>query len=269
MEKDSTLPIGVFDSGVGGMTVVARLGELLPHEDIVYLGDTARMPYGEKSEAEIRQYASEDAAFLLGQPVKLIICACNTASAIGIADLRVPVPVVGMLNNKLSEYLSAQKPAKILVAATRATVASHAYAHLITSVLPNAVVTELACPLLAPLVEEGLAQTPIARETIEHYVAEVLHEKFDVVVLGCTHYPLLKNHFEELFPGSKILDSGSFAAYQAKEILHLNNLEAPQNKVGKMECFVTDQPERFDSVKEIFLQTSGVSYPPCTAKLVV
>jgi len=267
MEKQATQPIGVFDSGVGGITVVTQLKKLLPGEDIVYLGDTSRMPYGEKSEEELKAYTREDINFLSTQNVKLILCACNAASAVGLPGENWSLPVIGMLNDQLADSFSKHDFKKVLVVGTRATVRSHAYKALIEKASPQTEVTELACPLLASIVEEGLAHSEIARETVEYYASSLKDEGFEAVVLGCTHYPLLTEHFAALFPNALLINPATFAASSAQKYLSTHQLLNNKNQ-SNLSCFVTDEPAKFDTTSALFFANDNVEYPQCSAKVI-
>ena len=193
------LPIGIFDSGVGGLTVYRALHEALPDERFVYLGDTARVPYGTKSLATVERYAVENARFLAAHGIKLLIVACNTASALALPALRqaVQMEVVGVIGPGARAAAAASKSGRIGVIATEATVSSHAYAQSLATVAPHAQVTEKACPLFVSLAEEGWAETDVARQVALEYLREVTAQDIDTLVLGCTHYPILRQVIQE------------------------------------------------------------------------
>lgn len=191
---DSNKPIGVFDSGIGGLTVVAALRRTLPAERILYLGDTARLPYGGKSPETVTRYSKEISDLLVAEGAKMIVVACNTASALAVPSLSLsyPVPLVGVIEPGAAAAVLATRNGKIGVIATRATVASDAYGKAIRSLAPEVTVTAVACPLLVPLIEEGLLDDEITRTMLRRYLEPLLRAGIDTLVLGCTHYPLLK-----------------------------------------------------------------------------
>ncbi len=191
MEKEK--PIGVFDSGIGGLTVVKRIANTLPEEDIVYFGDTARVPYGSKSNSTVIEYSIQDARFLMNKNVKVIVAACNTASSIAIEQLRknFDVPVIGMIEPGAQLAVKETKNKKIGVIGTRATISNKAYSKEIKRLDPQILVFEKACPLFVPLAEEGWIDHKATYEIAEEYLAELRDLKIDTLVLGCTHYPLL------------------------------------------------------------------------------
>ncbi len=188
------LPIGIFDSGVGGLTVYRALHGRLPEERFVYLGDTARVPYGTKSLSTVERYAIENARFLEAHGIKLLVVACNTASALALPAIResVSLPVVGMIEPGASRAVRESKSGSIGVIATESTVKSGAYRRAIEGLAPQAKVTELACPLFVSLAEEGWAETEVARSVAEEYLKGLREEGIDALVLGCTHYPILR-----------------------------------------------------------------------------
>src|SRR6185436_5866805 len=191
--SNSQLPIGIFDSGVGGLTVYRALHERLPSEHFVYLGDTARVPYGTKSLSTVERYAIENSKFLEAHGIKLLVVACNTASALALPAIRnaVEVPVVGVIDPGARAAVLAADGGQIGVIATEATVQSHAYAKAIASIDPSLSVIEKACPLFVSLAEEGWAESDVARIVAGDYLSELKDTSVEAVVLGCTHYPIL------------------------------------------------------------------------------
>lgn len=256
-------PIGVFDSGVGGLTVLRALRERLPHENLVYLGDTARVPYGNKSEETVTRYALEDTRFLLEHGVKMVVVACNTASALATAALRreLPeVPLLGMIGPGARAALKATRNRRVGVIATAATIASGAYERRIRELSaengdaePPRIIGR-ACPLFVPLVEEGELDSPMARMAAEKYLEPLLREDIDTLVLGCTHYPLLKKVIREIMgPAVTLVDSGEAAAAEAVEALAAKNLLHPAEGGGHETFYVTDAARRFHGIAESFL----------------
>ena len=269
--RNPALPIGIFDSGVGGLTVYRALHERLPSEHFVYLGDTARVPYGTKSLATVERYAIENAKFLETHGIKLLVVACNTASALALPAIReaVSVPVVGVIGPGARAAIDVAAGKKIGVIATEATVQSAAYARAIGKINPAIEVIERACPLFVPLAEEGWAETDVARAVAEQYLNDLGRENVGALVLGCTHYPILRDLISDVI-GSEVplIDSGEAAAREVQELLQSTRLVssekfgAGQNIQERRLCddldhfYVTDAAERFAKVAERFLGTA-------------
>jgi glutamate racemase len=244
----TTRPIGVFDSGIGGLTVVAALRSLLPNESIYYLGDTARVPYGGKSPATVQRYSLEIAAMLLGENAKTVVIACNTASALALPQLeeKLPVTVTGVILPGARAAIGATRSGHIGVIGTRATIKSGAYERALKSLQADVRVTALACPLLVPLIEEGWLESPITDEIIMQYLEPLLTDGIDTLVLGCTHYPLLRKAIARLV-GQKItlVDSAENCALAVKDLLVAESLSAPQTDAGRLQVALTDPPDAF------------------------
>ncbi len=267
------LPIGIFDSGVGGLTVYRALHERLPEERFVYLGDTARVPYGTKSLATVERYAIENARFLEAHGVKLLVVACNTASALALPAVResVGVPVVGMIEPGASRAVRETRSGRVGVIATESTVKSGAYRRAIEKLSPGAEVTERACPLFVSLAEEGWAETDVARAVAEEYLGALRGQGIDALVLGCTHYPILRRVIQEAVgEGVRLIDSGEAAADAVAAMLDGESLRRgsfdtetgrllkERANVGRLcddldHFYVTDAAERFARVAERFL----------------
>lgn len=266
--RNSALPIGIFDSGVGGLTVYRALHERLPSEHFVYLGDTARVPYGTKSLSTVERYAIENAKFLEAHGVKLLVVACNTASALALPAIRdaVAVRVIGVIDPGARAATVIARGKKIGVIATEATVRSGAYASAIARINPNVEVIERACPLFVPLAEEGWADTDVARAVAEQYVADLRSKDIGALVLGCTHYPILRDLIGEII-GTEVplIDSGEATAREVQTLLESSDLSSVQPERDLQErqlCddldhfYVTDAAERFAKVAERFLGTA-------------
>jgi glutamate racemase len=269
--RNSQLPIGIFDSGVGGLTVYRSLHERLPCEHFVYLGDTARVPYGTKSLSTVERYAIENAKFLDGHGIKLLVVACNTASALALPAIReaVSMPVVGVIEPGARAAVEVAAGKKIGVIATEATVQSGAYARAIGEINPIIDVIERACPLFVPLAEEGWAETDVARAVAEEYLSDFRKKDVGALVLGCTHYPILRELIGEVI-GSEVplIDSGEAAAGEVQALLQTSRLLSPERDRDTQErrerqlCddldhfYVTDAAERFAKVAERFLGTA-------------
>lgn len=252
-------PIGVFDSGVGGLTVVRALRAALPGEDIVYLGDTARVPYGSKSPRTVERYSLACQQFLLDRGVKLVLIACNTASANALPALSAasPVPVIGAVEPGASSALAATRNNHLGVIGTLGTIRSSAYAKAIAARDPSAKLTALACPLLVPLAEEGWVDDEIARLVARRYLTPLFaaDPEIDTLVLGCTHYPLLKDVLgavatEIARHPVAVVDSASAMADAAKEAL--GSGANRRSAAGRLDCFATDT-SRLDELAPRFL----------------
>jgi glutamate racemase len=253
---DPNSPIGVFDSGVGGLTVVRALMERLPFESIHYFGDTARVPYGVKSVQTIAHYTTQITEFLLQKQVKLLIIACNTMAAVSaqvVRDLS-PTPVLDVIEAGALAALAATKSGRIGVIGTPTTINSNAYAQAIHAIDPQARLTSQACALFVPLVEEGWLDHPVTRLTAQEYLRPVLTEDIDSLVLGCTHYPLLKPLLQEVAgPGIKLVDSANAMAESAAALLTDMNLHSTRRTAPEYHYWVTDVPLRFQSIGERFM----------------
>ena len=252
------MKIGVFDSGFGGLTVFRALLDHLPTASYIYLGDTARLPYGAKSQATVARYAVSSARFLVDEGAEYLVIACNTASALALDAIRdsVPVPVLGVIETGANAARSTSKTGDVLVIATAATVESHAYAAACRERGLRA--HEKACPLLVPLVEEGWIDHPITEQVIDIYLTELLDEAQraglnpDTLVLGCTHYPLLRANIERKLPASiKVIDSAEATAAQASNAL--SGATAPQGESPQRRFYATDSVQKFRNLGTRFL----------------
>ena len=247
-------PIGVFDSGIGGLTVVDALSKSLPKETIVYVGDTARVPYGNKSRNRIRQYAQEITTWLSKQDCKIIIVACNTASAVALRYLEsiFSIPIIGVIESGVNKGIQMCQNNKIAVLGTAATIRSNAYGKRINAVNPEAFVISQACPLFVHLAEEGWIEGEIPNQIADYYLSEIKKAGVDTVILGCTHYPLLKKTINNsLGENVNLVDSSDAVV---KNII--SNLEATSgfssNQVGNIKCYVTDDPSSFNKIANRF-----------------
>ena len=253
------LPIGVFDSGMGGLTVLKALREELPQENLVYLGDTARLPYGTKSPASISRYACQATAQLQQNNIKLLVVACNTASAVALEALREqmhPLPVIGVVEPGAAAAAAARPGGSHLVLATEATVRLSAYRKALLEQDPEATVTELACELLVSLAEEGWNDGAIAESIVRRYLEELdaALRHPDSVILGCTHFPLLRGTFASVFDdGVSIVDSASTTARAAHELLTSLSIANDQSTSGDLSLLATDGVTRFARVGGQFL----------------
>lgn len=250
-------PIGVFDSGVGGLTVVKQLMRELPDEEIVYFGDTARVPYGTKSESTIRKFSIDNVLFLLEFDVKLVIIACNTSSAIGLPFLSgsFSVPIIGVIKPGAKAAIRSTRNGRIGVIGTAATIASGAYEDEIKAINPRMKVYSGSCPLFVPLVEEGWANDGIVAIAARKYLAPFKNKKIDTLILGCTHYPLLKSAIQDVMGRSvKLVDSAEETAKEAKNLLEECGLKyRGSRRAGKARFYVSDAPDKFLTVAKRFL----------------
>lgn len=254
----STKPIGVFDSGLGGLTAVRQLAKVLPNENVVYFGDTGRVPYGSRSNDIIRRYAMQDARFLLSHDVKMLIAACGTVSSVAY-DLgeKLDVLFTGVVRPTAYAAVQRTKNGKIGIIGTTATVNSHSYKREIERFSKEVEVVERDCPLFVPLVESGFvsADDPIVKLTVERYLEPIMSAEPDTVILGCTHYPILKEAISR-YVGSSValIDSGRETALYSAKLLEQNGLLNTQpQKTAKHEFYVSDTPNGFVNVAEIFL----------------
>lgn len=236
-------PIGVFDSGVGGLTVLRELKKILPNEELIYIGDTARVPYGTKSKQTVTKFASQIVDFLLHKNVKLIIAACNTVSSnsLNILKKKYPVPIIGVIEPGVRLALSMTKTRRIGVIGTQGTIGSHKYQELIIKKNRSCRIYEKACPLFVPLVEDLLLDTEITYKTISYYLSELKQKKIDTLILGCTHYPLLSKALKRYFgPRVALVNSGYSVSLVARDILRKNQLLTNRKHEGKIILYASD-----------------------------
>jgi len=253
------LPIGLFDSGIGGLTVLKEIISLLPYESTYYLGDTARVPYGTKSAETVIGYALEDSKFLINKKIKLLVVACNTASAVSIPTLekRFSIPIIGVIEPGAKKAAKTSKNKRVGVIGTTGTIKSGAYQKSIRAYNPEIKVFTRACPLFVPLVEEGWTNNLIAKLTAAKYLVNLKKEGVDSIVLGCTHYPLLKKTIKNVLCGNiSLIDSGEETAAKVAFILKKLNIENRSEKKPERLYYVTDSIERFKTVGEKFLGTN-------------
>jgi len=256
LETGDPRPIGVFDSGIGGLTVVSALRRVLPDESIYYIGDTARVPYGGKSPSTVQRYSLEIASLLLGENAKTIVVACNTASALALPVLKekLPVPVTGVIAPGAAAAIAATRNQHIGVIGTRATIKSGAYEQALRALNPDVQLTARACPLLVPLIEEGWLNSDVTDKVLMQYLQPLLDDGVDTLVLGCTHYPLLRPAIRRLL-GSDValVDSAENCATAVRELLEREGLRAvPPNK-GALQVALTDPPDAFLQIADAAL----------------
>lgn len=249
-------PIGVFDSGIGGLTVVRALHDRLPHENIVYFGDTARVPYGPKSPVVVREYAAQDTDVLVGLGVKMVVVACNTVSAVAldVVAKRARVPVVGMIIPGAASAAAATRRKRIGVIGTVATVNSGAYTHALRQIDPGIVVVSQPCPLFVPLAEEGWIDHAATDLVAREYLFPLKLEKIDTLILGCTHYPVLRRAISAAVDTNvALIDSGASAAAEVERVLDTEGLRNPSRERPNLQYLVSDVPAKFSEVGERFL----------------
>ncbi|MEK7287154.1 MAG: glutamate racemase [Elusimicrobiota bacterium] len=267
--KTKNLPIGVFDSGVGGLTVLDALLKALPRERFVYFGDTARVPYGNKSPAVVLQYSREIARYLLhaspsiddletGRRIKMLIVACNTASALAAPRLQkeLPIPIIGVVEAGAAQAARLAPRGTIAVIATKSTIASSIYSEYLKRLAPKAKILTQACPLFVPLVEEGWVDHPVTEQVARIYLENILKQKPDVLILGCTHYPILQAAIARAIPAkTKVVDSSGAVARQVQEKLRkLKIAQSIRPLTPRAGFYVTDDPEGFRRAAKIFLR---------------
>ena len=251
--KDSA--IGVFDSGIGGLTVLHQIIETLPRENTVYLGDTARAPYGTKSVETVLRYSFENSQFLVDKGVKMVVVACNTSTAIALDRLQtqLTIPVVGVIEPGVRRAVKSTKNRRVGVIGTEATIQSGAYTRALRAADARIEVYSRACPLFVPLVEEGWTDNAVVEMTVKAYLGSLKQSGIDTLILGCTHYPLLKKAIRKLMGANvRLVDSAEETAKEVEQVLTARALGRKAGKSGHS-CFVTDAPDRFITVGRRFL----------------
>lgn len=253
--------IGIFDSGVGGLTVLKEVRRILPSENIIYLGDTARVPYGIRSSETVTRYSFECTEFLLRQDIKLLIVACNTVSAISLQEIqkKVSIPVIGVIEPGARAAVNSTKNKRVGIIGTEATIKSSAYSKAIKALDADIEVFGLPCPLFVPLVEEGWTDGIIARLIVERYLKDMIKKGVDTLVLGCTHYPLLKDVIQDVMKEVSLVDSAIETAKVVRDLLksresRVESREAGVSGQGRIKFYVTDSTEKFVNVGERFLE---------------
>lgn len=251
-------PIGIFDSGVGGLTVVKQIIKVLPNEELVYFGDTARVPYGSKSKSTVNKFSEQIIRFLKTKNVKAIVIACNTVSSNCYESLSATfpeLPIMEVVTPGVESCLAVTKNKRVGLIGTQGTVSSGAYERRLKNADSEIQVFKKACPLFVPLAEEGWTNNEIAKLTVKEYLSELVNKDIDSIILGCTHYPILKQCIGE-FVGEKvtIVDPAKVTALKLKEYLHNNNMLSENTKEGKRQFYVSDTYANFDNVCKIVLK---------------
>jgi len=259
MSNTDKRPIGIFDSGLGGLTVLKEISKILPNEDLVYLGDTARVPYGGKSKSTIVRFSTENALFLLKKKVKVIVVACNTASSLALDYLKTvfSVPVIGVVESGVQKAVSVSKNKKIGVIGTKSTISSLSYQKALFRMDKKINSFPQACPLFVPLVEEGMVDGSIVNDIVEMYLKD-LKGNVDTLILGCTHYPLLKEVIGRYLKGVYLVNSAHEVALTVKGVLEQGSILNKSLKKGDCDFYVTDEAKEFIKYAKIFLQRSIV-----------
>ncbi|MCM8760684.1 MAG: glutamate racemase [Candidatus Omnitrophica bacterium] len=250
-------PIGVFDSGVGGLTVIAALTRILPHEDIVYFGDTARVPYGTKSKETVTRFSVENIEFLMRKNVKLVIVACNTASSLSLDFLKrcFRVPILGVIDPGAKCAVSSTRNNRVGIIGTSATISSGAYDKAIKKINPRISVFGQSCPLFVPLAEEGWFNKSFTKDIAAFYLKPLKDRMIDTLILGCTHYPLMRDVIQAVMGKNVLLvDSAKEVAKEARIILDSSGLLKESHGVGRHCFFVSDEPGRFVKTARLFLR---------------
>lgn len=269
MEQDRYAPIGVFDSGVGGLTVAREIMRQIPNEHIVYFGDTARVPYGSKSKETVTKYSEQIVRFLQTQHVKAIVVACNTASACALDTIEkdIDIPIIGVVKPGAKVAVSVTQNGKIGVIGTAATIDSHIYSDYIQQLDPSMQIMGKACPLFCPLVEEGLWEDPVTDEIASRYLSELIDVGIDTLILGCTHYPLIRKAIGRIVgEGVTLVNPAYETALELRALLNRNNLlndRAPELGANRYQFFVSDAAEKFKT-----FANSIIKYGILTAKTV-
>lgn len=240
-------PIGIFDSGIGGLTVLKEIAEQLPYEDIIYFGDTARVPYGTRSRETIVKYSFQCINFLMSKDIKLVVIACNTATASALTEVRehFDVPIIGVVDPGVRAAVSTTKNQRIGIIGTTSTVNSGAYQESIRELVSDSEVIGVACPLFVPIVEDGWQDTEVARLTAEKYLLELKEHDIDTLVLGCTHYPILKYTITKVMSDVALINPAFETAKQVKELLTEKDLLTEKKTSSNIEFYVSDDPEKF------------------------
>ena len=251
-------PIGVFDSGIGGLTVVDALAKSLPNESILYVGDTARVPYGNKSKIRIQEFSNEITQWLVNQNSKMIVVACNTASSLALDHIKLKfnLPIIGVIEPGVHSAIAVTKNNRIGVLGTQATIRSDAYGSELQSINGEIDVVSQACPLFVPLAEEGWVSGDVPTSVARTYLEPILMSNVDTVILGCTHYPLLKPILSHVL-GSEVclVDSSEATATAVDSVLDEHYLGA-EEKAGEIQCFVTDSPDSFEALAGRFVKAN-------------
>jgi len=247
-------PIGIFDSGVGGLTVAREIIDKLPHENIVYLGDTARVPYGGRSPETVMRYSLENTEFLMSENIKMLVVACNTSSAVSLYTLsnKFPVPIIGVVEPGARAAVEKTRLKKVAIIGTETTISSRSYERAIQAIDDSISISGTACPLFVPLIEEGWLEGDVVTLTAREYLSSIVNDGADTIVLGCTHYPMIKHVIKDIVQ-RPLIDSAVETAKEVQNVLKEMNICANENAKATRKFYVTDSPEKFARVGERFL----------------
>jgi len=257
MKSRKNQAIGVFDSGVGGLTVVKSLRKHLPNEDIIYFGDTARVPYGNKSRETVKKFSREIIEFLIGRGAKIVVAACNTASSLAVPAVKkeYSVPVLGVIDSGARVAALASKNGRIGVIGTDSTIMSRSYDRALKKCDASCKLFSRSCPLFVPLVENEFSKDPVTRTIAKRYLKYFDGKGIDTLILGCTHYPILKTAIQGIMKKVTLVDSATGVAKSVVKVLEENDLRAKTRKRdARIQCFVSDDPAGFKKVANIFLK---------------
>ncbi len=260
-EKDSVKSIGVFDSGVGGLTVAASIKKILPNEQIIYLGDLLHLPYGSKSEEAILEFTKAAVDFLINQDLKILVIACNTSTSVALDYIRelVDIPVIGVIRPGAERAVKMTKNKRVGVIGTRRTIESKAYKREIQSIDESIIVFQKATPLLVPLIEEGWKDHPVMIEVLSEYLKDFKDNNIDTIVLGCTHYPLIRDKVKKLMPGVEVVDSADTTAEQVKNVLTNKGKFNNSGLKYDYKIYLTDYTRNFEELARIIVGDSANS----------
>ena len=260
----SDRPIGIFDSGIGGLTVCKAITEILPGEHVIYFGDTARFPYGTRSSETIIRYSREIASYLMSRNVKMIVIACNTSSAAALEILQkeLPVPVMGVIDAGARAACQRHKTGPIGVIGTRATVKSESYVRAIHAISPAVPVLQQQATLFVTLTEEGMLDTELTRLAAKEYISALYDRGVRTLVLGCTHFPLLKNAIRQVFTDMDLIDTGIEIALEVQQTIRKKNLEnnAKKGIMGNIELYASDITDTLQRLRDIFFYNGNASF---------
>jgi glutamate racemase len=260
-------PIGVFDSGLGGLTVVKEIQKVFPHEDIIYLGDTARVPYGGRSKETLVKFALQDANFLISKNVKCIVIACNTVSAVASGILRsyTTIPVFDVIGPAAEASVETTKTNKVAVIGTNATIKSRSYEKAISKIEKKIKLYSKACPLFVPAIEEGEIKGELINLLIDKYLKKFKNTPIDVLILGCTHYPIIGGVIKQRIDSKiDLIFCGRELAKLLKKEFRLNNLSTDKKRLGKISLYITDYTINFEKIAKLFLGTNSLNISKVT-----
>jgi glutamate racemase len=256
MSDPSAASIGIFDSGFGGLSVMRAIRTVLPHENIIYFGDTARLPYGSKSRETILRYSIENSSFLIAQGIKVLVIACNTVCSAAFDELQrmFSIPLIGIIGSGVEETIRLTRGGQIAILGTRQTISSGVYQQQIGNILPHAQISAISCPLFVPLVEEGYIEHPLAEMVIQEYLRPLKRKEIDTVLLGCTHYSILQTHIQKALGDQVLLvDPAMNCAEKLGTLLKESGLENLNRDLPHYQFFVSDDPEKFRLLGKAFL----------------